>query len=84
MARDERYDSRTRSSDSTQITVQQLKQAAAITHERAIPIPGHIFHAFQSAVAYRRKVSKWFQSTEITANGIVSESTKKHVYFTNT
>ncbi|KAI9640955.1 hypothetical protein NHQ30_010797 [Ciborinia camelliae] len=64
------------------IIVQQLRQAVIIAHEQSIPVPEDIFGAFRSAIRYRQKVSKWFQSSEVNLHGRESESTKKHSYFT--
>ena len=63
-------------------TINHLQRAAENARAKNIQVPEVVYRAFRDAVAKRRKVTSWFTSAELGAEGRTSESTLNHIYYT--
>jgi len=68
----------------TNRSIGKLVSAAAQAKRKNIEVPDNVYKAFVDSISKREKVNKWFMYKEVgkKKKGEKSQSTEKHVYFT--
>lgn len=64
------------------ITTTQLQEAAEKIRARNVPVPETISRDFRASIEKRQKITNWFTSAELSADGKKSQVTENHIYFT--
>ncbi|KFZ17965.1 hypothetical protein V502_04337 [Pseudogymnoascus sp. VKM F-4520 (FW-2644)] len=64
------------------LTANDLQGAVERIRGKSIRVPEAVHRAFRASIAKRRKVTDWFTSAELETGGTPSESTAKHIHYT--
>ncbi|CZT06985.1 uncharacterized protein RAG0_12557 [Rhynchosporium agropyri] len=59
-----------------------LQGAVETIRGKSIQVPEAVYQTFKTSIAKRRKVTEWFTSVEFATSGNPSNSTAKHIHFT--
>ena len=66
----------------SKLTADDLQGAVERIRRRSTQVPEAVYWAFKASIAKRRKVTNWFTSVDLETSGKPSESTEKHIHYT--